>query len=93
MLSACGKEDVYSKQNIETRPATEIKIKKEIGIGLSYKVKKDIKIYSETNKETAFDRLEKGSIVQASQEEENGFVYVTYQGQGFYVEVKDLEDI
>ena len=93
MLSACGKEDVYSKQNIETRPATESKIKKEIGIGLSYKVKKDVKIYSKANKETAFDRLEKGSIVQASQEEENGFVYVTYQGQGFYVEVKDLEDI
>ena len=93
LLSACGKEDVYSKQNIETRPATGIKIKNEIGIGLSYKVIKDAKIYTEPNKETAFDRLEKGSLVQASQEEENGFVYVSYQGQGFYVEVKDLEGI
>ena len=70
-----------------------MKIKDEIGIGLSYKVIKDAKIYTNPDEKTAFDTLEKGSLVQASQEEENGFVYVTYQGRGFYIEVKKLEGI
>ena len=64
-----------------------------MGIGLSYKLVKDSKIYAEPDEKTAFDILEKDSVVQASQEEENGFVYVTYQGQSFYIKVKNLEGI
>ena len=64
-----------------------------MGIGLSYKLVKDSKIYAEPDEKTAFDVLEKDSVVQASQEEENGFVYVTYQGQSFYIKVKNLEGI
>ena len=70
-----------------------MKIKKEPGIGLTYKLIKDSKIYTDADKETAFDSLEKGSLVEVRQEAENGFVYVTYQGQTFYVEVDDLEGI
>ena len=93
ILSACGKEEKYTKQDIPTRPGTGIKLKDEIGIGLSYKVIKDAKIYTDPDEKTAFDTLEKGSVVQASQEEENGFAYVTYQGQSFYIEVKNLQGI
>ncbi|WP_311376389.1 hypothetical protein [Anaerococcus lactolyticus] len=93
ILSACGKEEKYTKQDIPTRPATGIKLKKEIGVGLSYKLIKDSKIYTDPDEKTAFDTLEKGSVVQASQEEVNGFAYVTYQGQSFYIEVKNLEGI
>lgn len=93
ILSACGKEEKYTKQDIPTRPGTGIKLKDEIGIGLSYKVIKDAKIYTNPDEKTAFDTLEKGSVVVASQEEENGFAYVTYQGQSFYIEVKNLEGI
>ena len=93
MLTACGKEEKYTKQDIETRTATGMKLKDEIGIGLSYKVIRDAEIYTDPDEKTAFDTLEKGSIVQASQEEEKGFAYVTYQGQGFYIKVNDLEGI
>ena len=70
-----------------------MKIKDEIGIGLSYKVIKDCEIYTDPDEKTAFDSLQKGTIVQASQEEEKGFVYVTYQGQGFYIKACNLEGI
>ena len=70
-----------------------MKLKDEIGIGLSYKLIKDAQIYTDPDEKTAFDTLEKGSVVQATQEEENGFAYVTYQGQSFYIEVKKLEGI
>lgn len=93
IFAGCGKEETYTKQNIETRPATGIKIKNEPGIGLTYKVKKDTQIYTDPDKETAFDSIEKGTLVEVKQEAENGFVYVNYQGQGFYVEVEDLEGI
>lgn len=93
ILSACGKDEKYTNQEIPTRPATGMKIKDEIGIGLSYKIIKDCEIYTDPDGKTAFDSLEKGTIVQASQEEEKGFVYVTYQGQGFYIEACNLEDI
>ena len=92
-LAGCGKEEKYTKQDIPTRPGTGIKLKDEIGIGLSYKVIKDAKIYTNPDEKTAFDTLEKGSVVQASQEEENGFAYVTYQGQSFYIKVEDIEGI
>lgn len=93
ILAGCGKEESYTKQEIETRPATGIKIKNEPGIGLTYKLKKDAQIYTNPDKETAFDSLEEGTLVEVKQEAENGFVYVTYLGQGFYVEVSDLEGI
>lgn len=93
MLTACGKEEKYTKQDIEIREGSGIKVKDEMGIGLSYKLVKDSKIYAEPDEKTAFDILEKDSVVKASQEEENGFVYVTYQGQSFYIEVKNLEGI
>lgn len=93
ILSACGKEEKYTKQDIPTRPGTGIKLKDEIGIGLSYRLVRDAKIYTDPDEKTAFDTLEKGSVVVASQEEENGFAYVTYQGQSFYIEVKNLEGI
>ena len=93
LLAACGKDEVYTKQNIETRPATGIRLKDEKGIGLSYKINKDTQIYTDPDKKTAFDSLEEGAIVEVRQEEENGFVYVTYQGQEFYVEASDLEGI
>lgn len=93
ILSACGKEEKYTKQDIPTRPGTGIKLKDEIGIGLSYRLVRDAKIYTDPDEKTAFDTLEKGSVVQASQEEENGFAYVSYQGQSFYIEVKNLEGI
>lgn len=93
LLSACGKEEIYTKQNIETRPATGIRLKDEKGIGLLYKINKDTQIYTDPDKKTAFDSLEEGAIVEVRQEEENGFVYVTYQGQEFYVEASDLEGI
>ena len=93
MLTACGKEEKYVKQDIEIREGSGIKVKDEIGIGLSYKLVKDSKIYAEADEKTAFDILEKNSVVQCSQEEENGFVYVTYQGQSFYIEVSNLEGI
>lgn len=93
MLTACGKEEKYTKQDIEIREGSGIKVKDEMGIGLSYKLVKDSKIYAEPDEKTAFDILEKDSVVQASQEEENGFVYVTYQGQSFYIEVSNLEGI
>lgn len=93
ILAGCGKEEKYTKQEIPTRPATGMKLKDEIGIGLSYKVIRDSEIYTEPDEETAFDTLEKGSVVVGSQEEENGFVYVIYQGQSFYIEVKNLQGI
>ena len=93
ILSACGKEEKYTKQDIPTRPGTGIKLKDEIGIGLSYRLVRDAKIYTDPDEKTAFDTLEKGSVVVASQEEENGFAYVTYQGQSFYIEVKNLQGI
>lgn len=93
ILSACGKEEKYTKQDIPTRPGTGIKLKDEIGIGLSYRLVRDAKIYTDPDEKTAFDTLEKGSVVVASQEEENGFAYVTYQGQSFYIKVKDIEGI
>lgn len=93
MLTACGKEEKYTKQDIEIREGSGIKVKDEMGIGLSYKLVKDSKIYAKPDEKTAFDVLEKDSVVQVSQEEENGFVYVTYQGQSFYIEVKNLEGI
>lgn len=93
LLAACGKDEVYTKQNIETRPGTGIKIKDEKGIGLSYKINKDTQIYTGPDRKTAFDSLEEGAIVEVKQEAENGFVYVTYQGQEFYVEVSDLDEI
>lgn len=93
ILTGCGKVDKYTKQDIPTRPGTGIKLKKEIGVGLSYKLVRDAKIYTDPDEKTAFDTLEKGSVVQASQEEENGFAYVNYQGQNFYIEVKNLEGI
>ena len=93
ILAGCGKGETYTKQNIETRPATGIKIKNEPGIGLTYKLRKDAQIYTNPDKETAFDSLEKGTLVEVKQEAEKGFVYVTYLGQGFYVEVSDLEGI
>lgn len=93
MLTACGKEEKYVKQDIEIREGNGIKVKDEIGIGFSYKLVKDSNIYAEPDEKTAFDILEKDSVVKASQEEENGFVYVTYQGQSFYIEVKNLEGI
>lgn len=93
MLTACGKEEKYTKQDIEIREGSGIKVKDEIGIGFSYKLVKDSKIYAKPDEKTAFDVLEKDSVVKASQEEENGFVYVTYQGQSFYIEVKNLEGI
>lgn len=93
ILSACGKEEKYTKQDIPTRPGTGIKLKDEIGIGLSYRLVRDAKIYTDPDEKTAFDTLEKGSVVVVSQEEENGFAYVTYQGQSFYIEVKNLEGI
>lgn len=93
MLTACGKEEKYTKQDIEIREGSGIKVKDEMGIGLSYKLVKDSKIYAKPDEKTAFDVLEKDSVVQVSQEEENGFVYVTYQGQSFYIKVKNLEGI
>lgn len=93
MLTACGKEEKYTKQDIEIREGSGIKVKDEMGIGLSYKLVKDSKIYAKPDEKTAFDILEKDSVVKASQEEENGFVYVTYQGQSFYIEVRNLEGI
>lgn len=93
MLTACGKEEQYTKQDIEIRLGRGIKVKDEIGIGFSYKLVKDSKIYAEPDEKTAFDILEKNSVVQCAQEEENGFVYVTYQGQSFYIEVDNLEGI
>ncbi len=92
-LTGCGREEPYTKQNIETRPASGIKVKDEPGLGLTYKVKKDSQIYTEADKETAFDILEKGSLVEVKQEREDGFVYVTYQGQSFYIEIENLEEI
>ena len=70
-----------------------MKLKNEIGIRLSYRLVRDAKIYTDPDEKTAFDTLEKGSVVQASQEEENGFAYVTYQGQSFYIKVEDIEGI
>lgn len=93
ILSACGKEEKYTKQDIPTRPGTGIKLKDEIGIGLSYRLVRDAKIYTDPDERTAFDTLEKGSVVVGSQEEENGFAYVTYQGQSFYIKVEDIEGI
>ncbi|WP_308652737.1 hypothetical protein [uncultured Anaerococcus sp.] len=93
ILAGCGKEEKYTKQDIETRPGTGMKLKDEIGIGLSYKVIKDAKICTNPDEKTVFDTLEKGSVVVGSQEEENGFVYVTYQGQSFYIRVDFLEGI
>ena len=92
-LAGCGKEEKYTKQDIPTRPGTGIKLKDEIGIGLSYRLVRDAKIYTDPDEKTAFDTLEKGSVVVGSQEEENGFAYVTYQGQSFYIKVKDIEGI
>lgn len=93
ILAGCGKEEKYTKQEIPTRLATGMKLKDEIGIGLSYKVIRDSEIYTGSDEKTAFDTLEKGSVVVGSQEEENGFVYVIYQGQSFYIEVKNLQGI
>lgn len=93
ILAGCGKEEKYTKQDIEIREGSGIKVKDEMGIGLSYKLVKDSKIYAKPDEKTAFDVLEKDSVVQAAQEEENGFVYVTYQGQSFYIEVDNLEGI
>lgn len=92
-LTSCGQEKPYYKQNIQTRPASGIKVKDEPGLGLIYKVKKDSQIYSQADKETAFDILEKGTLVEVKQEREDCFVYVTYQGQGFYIEIENLEEI
>lgn len=93
VLAGCGREEVYTKQDIKTRPPSGIRVKDELGIGLSYKLKKDSKIYTDDDMNTDFDSLEKGTIVTINQEEENGFVYVTYQGQGFYIKISDLEGV
>ena len=93
ILTGCGKVDKYIKQDIPTRPGTGIKLKDEIGVGLSYKLIRDAKIYTDPDEKTAFDTLEKGAVVQASQEEENGFAYVNYHGQSFYIKVDDVEGI
>ena len=53
VLAGCGKEEKYTKQEIPTRPGTGIKLKDEIGIGLSYKVIKDAKIYTDPDEKNS----------------------------------------
>ena len=75
------------------RPPSGIRVKDELGIGLSYRLREDSKIYTAPDIKTDFDTLEKDTILTVSQEEEDGFVYASYQGQGFYIESNKLEGI
>lgn len=56
-------------------------------------VDKDSEIFSSPEKNASFDTLEKGSLVKILQEEENGFVFVEYNGDKFYIETCNLSEI
>lgn len=56
-------------------------------------VEEDSEIFSSPEKNASFGTLEKGSLVKILQEEENGFVFVEYNGDNFYIETCNLSEI
>ena len=94
ILTGCGKiETPYKGIDIEERPSTGLKVKKEISVGLDYMVREEAEIYADKDGKTAFDKISKDSVVRVILEEEDGFVYVSLAGQNFYIRADKLKEI
>lgn len=93
ILTACNKDNSYQGQDIKIRESQKTSYKDELAIGLDYRLIRDSNIYSDPDESTAFDTLEKDSLVTVILEEENGFVYVSFAGDSFYIKAKNLENI
>ena len=94
ILAGCGRNEIpYKGIDIEERPSTGLKVKKEISVGLDYMVKEEAEIYSDKDEKTAFDKIPKDSVVRVILEEEDGFVYVSLAGQNFYIRADKLKGI
>jgi hypothetical protein len=55
-----------------------------------YPVKKDTLMYSGKDEGTAFDKLEEDSLVKIIMEEEDGYVFVDYNGNQAYIKTKQI---
>lgn len=93
LLVGCAKDESYKKQDIKIRPGSKMTIKEELPINLECKVLEDTEIYTEMDEKTAFDILEKGSIVRVILPENRGFAYVNFLGQNFYIKADKLKNL
>ena len=93
LLVGCAKDKSYKKQDIKIRQASKTTIKKELPINLDCQVIEDTEIYTEMDEKTAFDILEKGSIVRVILPENKGFAYVNFLGQNFYIKADKLKNL
>ncbi|MGO3018070.1 MAG: hypothetical protein ACTIH2_02850 [Anaerococcus sp.] len=48
-------------------------------------------MYSEKDEKTSFDKLEEDSYVKIIMEEEDGFVFVDYNGNMAYIKTKNIK--
>jgi hypothetical protein len=84
----------YNPQHIEIKENKKSKyIDEEVQINGLYETIEDAKMYSKADDSTAFDSLDKGSIVTILEEAEKGFVRVDYNGNQAYVKVSLLKGI
>ncbi|MDD7463527.1 MAG: hypothetical protein SOW41_08550 [Anaerococcus sp.] len=86
----------YQKKDIElTHPSTELsndkKKKEELQIDGLYPVKKDTLMYSDKDEDTSFDKLEEDSLVKIVMEEEDGFVFIDYNGNMAYIKTEKIK--
>nr|WP_157885475.1 hypothetical protein [Anaerococcus mediterraneensis] len=93
LLVGCAKDETYKKQDIKIRPSSKMTIKEEVPINMDCQVLEDTEIYADMDDKTAFDILEKGSIVRVILSEDKGFVYVNFLGQNFYIKKDKLKSL
>lgn len=98
LLVSCSKEkEVELSDKKENRKIIESRANKEgnfeISVGLNYIAKKGSLMYADKNESTAFDKLDDDALVSVVLEAEDGFVYVNYLGDNFYLKEEAFEQI
>lgn len=95
-MAACSKNDQpYQAKNIEIKENQKQDIGKSDHIQINglYELKEDSYMYEFPEKWSKYDKVEKASVVQVLMEAEDGFVWVDYNGNQGYVEVRLLNEI
>lgn len=93
-MTACSKDNskTYTKQEVQIsqRNSKKNESPKQLQINGLYTVKSETFMYSDKNEDTKYDSLEEGSIIFVLMEEEEGFVFVNYNGNQGYIKIENI---
>lgn len=93
ILTSCGKEVTYQKQDIEIREGSPSHVKSDYAIGLPYELIEESELYEDEEAKRSFETLDKGSLVNILGESEEDLIYVDYLGLRGYVDKTKLKEI